>query len=100
MKSGLLMSSEISTPVVLNAQSCVVAAVSPTWAISTSTAYQILSFMIYGMGLWEWDLWDGWDLWDRWNLWDPLFPCRSPFLDSQVIQRAWIVAPMLLHANE
>src|SRR5262249_24668674 len=46
MKSELFRSSEISTPVVLNAQSCVVAAVSPTRAISTSTAYQILSFMI------------------------------------------------------
>src|SRR5262245_10354065 len=46
MKSGLFTSSEISTPVVLNAQSCVVAAVSPTRAISTSTAYQILSLMI------------------------------------------------------
>src|SRR5262245_11160996 len=46
MKSGLFASSEISTPVVLSAHSCVVAAVSPTRAISTSTAYQILSLMI------------------------------------------------------
>src|SRR5215813_2174144 len=49
MKSGLFRSSEISTPVVLNAQSCVVAAVSPTRAISTSPACQILSLMVcYG----------------------------------------------------
>src|SRR5215470_9307691 len=46
MKSGLFASSEISTPVVLNVQSCALAAVSPTRAISTSTAYQILSLMI------------------------------------------------------
>src|SRR5262245_50280345 len=106
MKSGLFRSSEISTPVVLNAQSCVVAAVSPTRAISTSTAYQILSLMIcqaggeWGVGNGEW----GGDRSVAYPTPHSLLPTplrlSLPFFNTKFVERGRVVPPMFLDADE